>query len=130
MSAHAQRMRSLLAADREGVFCRVAKGGREREARGCIRGRDRGARSVQGRRRDCGLAGAGRGARGSAHLKHVARVRDAGDVPAQRLVEGPRALPRVASRAHGAGRAAGRERRTIAACTQRAWERVLMQVGG
>ena len=46
---------------------------------------------------------------GAAHLKHQAHVRDAGGVPAQWLVEGVRALPRVASRAHGAGRAAGRE---------------------
>ena len=51
----------------------------------------------------------GGGARGAAHAKHVAHVRDARGVPAQGLVEGPRLLPRVASRAHGAGRAAGRE---------------------
>ena len=50
----------------------------------------------------------GRGARGEAHSKHVVHVRDAGGIPAQRLVEGRRGLPRVASRAHGAGRAAGR----------------------
>ena len=38
--------------------------------------------------------------------EHELHVRDAGGVPAQRLVEGVRGLPRVASRAHGAGRAA------------------------
>ena len=62
-------------------------------------------------------------ARGGAHVKHVAHVRDAGGVPAQRLVEGRRELPRVASRAHGAGRAmragwreAARERGVHAMC--------------
>ena len=49
----------------------------------------------------------GRRARGeAAHVKHLVHARDAGGVPAERLVEGCRALPRVASRAHGAGRAA------------------------
>jgi hypothetical protein len=48
-------------------------------------------------------------ARGAAHAKHVVHVRDAGGVPAQGLVELVRHLPRVASRAHGTGRAAGRE---------------------
>ena len=51
----------------------------------------------------------GGGARGAAHVKDLVHVRDAGSVPAQGLVEGVRVLPRVASRAHGAGRAAGRE---------------------
>ena len=53
----------------------------------------------------------GRRARGeAAHVKHVAHARDAGGVPAERLVEGRRALPRGRKhRAHGAGRAAGWE---------------------
>ena len=42
-------------------------------------------------------------------MKHEAHVCDGGGVPAQWLVEGPRFLPRVASRAHGAVRAGGRE---------------------
>jgi len=56
-----------------------------------------------------GRIGGAQGARGAAHEKHGDHVRDAGGVPAQGLVEGPRLLPGVASRAHGAGRAAGRE---------------------
>ena len=75
-------------------------------SRGCT-GRDREARSVQARGHDYRLAG--RGARGAARLKHVFHVQDAGGVKAQGLVEGQRGLPRVASRAHGAERAAGRE---------------------
>eukprot|EP00964_Phaeocystis_antarctica_P140615 scaffold105480_cov45-Phaeocystis_antarctica.AAC.1 len=43
-------------------------------------------------------------ARGGAHVEHVAHVRDAGGVEAQRLVERRRALPRVERRACGAGR--------------------------
>eukprot|EP00964_Phaeocystis_antarctica_P074482 scaffold45801_cov57-Phaeocystis_antarctica.AAC.2 len=57
-------------------------------------------------------------AQGGAHAEHVAHVRDAGGVEAQRLVERRRVLPRVERRAYGAGRgAAGRGaggRRTIA----------------
>ena len=44
-----------------------------------------------------------------AHLEHPTHDFDTGGVPAQRLVEGRRVLPLVASRARGAGRAAGRE---------------------
>ena len=68
-------------------------------------GRARRARSVQrGERvRLCADWGAVRGE--AADLKSAQHVRDAGGVPAQWLVEGPRVLPRVASRAHGAGRA-------------------------
>ena len=62
-----------------------------------MQGRGRGTADLEGR------------ARGAAHEKHVEHVRDARGVPAQWLVEGQRVLPRVASRAHGAGRAAGRE---------------------
>ena len=57
----------------------------------------------------CNCRYRGQGARGAAHVKHAVHVRDAGGVPAQGLVELVRVLPRVASRAHGAGRAAGRE---------------------
>ena len=57
---------------------------------------DRGASSVQGRAR---LQIRGR-ARGGAHPEHVAHVRDAGGVEAQRLVERLRALPRVERRAY------------------------------
>ena len=73
------------------------------------------------------IGGAGGGARRGVYVEHVAHVRDAGGVPVQRLVEGPRVLPRVASRAHGAGRVAGREAgggmRYWGVCTQRAGER-------
>ena len=87
--------------------CRESKGGHAlrgkvragwREAAG-----DGGARSVQGRAR---LQIRGR-ARGGAHVEHVPHGRDAGGVEAQRLVERPRALPRVARRAYGAGRGCG-----------------------
>ena len=66
------------------------------------------ARSGQGRGLRLQRSGAKR-AGSTAHAKHVDHVRDAGGVPAQGLVEGVRGLPRVARRAHGAGRAAGRE---------------------
>ena len=56
----------------------------------------------------------GGGVRGAAHVKHGDHGRDARGVPAQGLVEGPRLLPRVASRAHGAGRAARVGRREAA----------------
>ena len=59
-----------------------------------------------------------RGAGSTAHVEHVVDVCDAGGVPIQWLVKGPCRLPRVASRAHGTGQAAGR-----AACTQWAGER-------
>ena len=84
---------------------------------GCERGpRSRRWRAIAQRARS------GRGA----HVKRPAHVRDAGGVPAQRLVEGPRVLSRVSSRVHtcGAGceRAVGARgrRRAIAACTQHA----------
>ena len=86
MPAHAQRMSSLLALDKEVAPCRVAGRayGAERGAVG-----NRGARSVQGRAR---LQIWGR-AWGGAHIEHVAHVCDAGGVEAQRLVEHLRALP-------------------------------------
>ena len=43
----------------------------------------------------------GQGTRGGAHQEHVAHVRDAGGVEAQRLVERIRGLPRVERRAYG-----------------------------
>ena len=46
-------------------------------------------------------------ARGGAHVEHLAHVRDAGGVEAQRLVERRRVLPRVERRACGAGRGCG-----------------------
>ena len=61
---------------------------------------NRGARSVQERAR---LQIRSR-ARGGAHSEHVAHVRDAGGVEAQRLVERMRVLPRVKRRAYGARR--------------------------
>eukprot|EP00964_Phaeocystis_antarctica_P045730 scaffold26341_cov62-Phaeocystis_antarctica.AAC.2 len=54
-------------------------------------------------------SGVGGRARGGAHGEHVAHVRDAGGVEAQRLVERPCILPRVERRAHGAWRGAARE---------------------
>eukprot|EP00964_Phaeocystis_antarctica_P090309 scaffold57751_cov63-Phaeocystis_antarctica.AAC.4 len=48
-------------------------------------------------------AGWGQGTWGRAHVEHVAHVRDAGGVEAQRLVERRRVLPRVERRACGAG---------------------------
>ena len=53
--------------------------------------------------------------RGAAHVKHVIHVQDTGgDKSApQRLVEGLRVLPRVASRAHGAGRGLRTGRRRL-----------------
>ena len=44
----------------------------------------------------------GQGTRGGAHREHVAHVRDAGGVEAQRLVERRRFLPRIERRACGA----------------------------
>ena len=98
------------------------------EARAASRGCTRGTIAVHRwhaaeRARYCRHPGAGQ--RGeAAHGKHGGHVRDAGDVPAQWLVELERALSRVASRAQGAGRAAGQEagggaaeRGVHAACT-------------
>ena len=110
MPAHAQRMSSLLALDKEFAYCAESRGGHtvrgevqstgRREAAG-----DRGARSVHARAR---LQIRGK-ARGGAHLEHPLHVRDAGGVEAQRLVERRRVLPRVARGAYGAGRGACRE---------------------
>ena len=60
-------------------------------------------------------AGWGQSPRGAAHREHAIRVCDAGRVPAhQRLVEGRRALPRVASRARGV-------RGSGASCVRAGW---------
>ena len=107
MPAHAQRMSSLLASDKEFADCRV-------ERRACDAGRGAGqetgghwsgdgARSVQGWAR----LQIGSRARRGAHREHFAHVCDAGRVEAQRLVERPRALPRVERKACGAGRGMG-----------------------
>ena len=68
------------------------------------------------RARLCRCAGGRQGAggcsavRAAAHVEHRAHVGDAGRVEADRLVEVPRFLARVASRAYGAGRAVRRRR--------------------
>ena len=83
--AHAQRMSSLLALDKEFAPCRV-------ERRACAM---RGERAWgDGSARECGLTqGCGpQGTRG-AHVEHVAHVQDLGRVEAERLVERRRALP-------------------------------------
>eukprot|EP00964_Phaeocystis_antarctica_P004951 scaffold2698_cov48-Phaeocystis_antarctica.AAC.3 len=97
-------MSSLLASDKEFADCGVERGacdtrrGAGQETGGHWGGD--GATSVQGRGR---LQIGGR-ARGGAHVEHVAHVRDAGGVEAQRLVQRRRALPRVERRACGVGR--------------------------
>ena len=152
--AHAQRMSSLLASDKDELVvylhplnmsamfvtlemskmagdgwlnafanCRESKGGHTVKGTRCGPeagggGRPRGARSVQGRAR-LQIRGS---AWGSAHPEHAVHACDAGGVEAQRLVERPRALPRVERRAYGAGggvaRVAGGRRATAvhAAC--------------
>jgi hypothetical protein len=56
-------------------------------------GRARGGGASRVQAEDPSVEAAGRGTRG-AHVKHVAHGRDAGGVPAQRLVERVRVLPR------------------------------------
>eukprot|EP00964_Phaeocystis_antarctica_P046912 scaffold27116_cov51-Phaeocystis_antarctica.AAC.3 len=70
-----------------------------------VRAAGGGRREGRGERRagEGSTADWGRGARGGAHVEHVAHVRDAGRVEAQRLVERRCALPRVGRRAHDAG---------------------------
>eukprot|EP00964_Phaeocystis_antarctica_P010221 scaffold5611_cov48-Phaeocystis_antarctica.AAC.3 len=80
-----------------------AVGGVARNAGGG--GRPRCTHSLQGRAR---LQIGGR-ARGGAHVEHEVHARDAGGVEAQRLVERPRALPRVERRAYGAVGGVARE---------------------
>eukprot|EP00964_Phaeocystis_antarctica_P134211 scaffold98436_cov66-Phaeocystis_antarctica.AAC.2 len=73
---------------------------------------------------DGGTGSIGNRARGGAHVEHVAHIRDAGRVEAQRLVERRRVLPSVERTACDAGRgvdweaeSGGRPR-----CKQRAGE--------
>ena len=107
MPAHAQRMRSLLVAEREFASCRVSTEGGWRvrgDAQAASRGCTGGAIGVhphavcrgEGERLQVG----GRDARGAAHEKNTVHVLDAGGVPAERLVEGPSVLSRVASTVH------------------------------
>ena len=92
--AHAQRMSSLLGADKEFAFCRSQKGGACNGGRGaCREAGERvrgGSDGMHGARLSKGLGV--KGTRG-AHAEHVAHVYDAGGVEAQRLVEGRRGLP-------------------------------------
>jgi len=86
--AHAQRMSSLLASEREFALCRV-------ETRVDDVGREAGgwqatASSVQGRAR-LHMWGT---AWGGAHVEHVVHVCETGRVEAQRLIERRRALPK------------------------------------
>eukprot|EP00964_Phaeocystis_antarctica_P100005 scaffold65736_cov48-Phaeocystis_antarctica.AAC.2 len=97
-------MSSLLASAKEFASCRVKR-------RACDAGQGSGREAGGGGRAcrgglDCRFGGR---AWGGAHVEHVAHVRDAGGVEAQRLVERRRGLPRVERRACGEGRRAGRE---------------------
>ena len=91
---------------------RAARGGGGRDAVGMQK---------RGRDRDPGGS-----RRGSTHLKHAEHTCDAGGVPAQRLVELVRSLPKrsEAHSAHGAGRAAraagGGRQRASAVCARTA----------
>ena len=85
---------------------------------------------------NCRLGGMARGsAREAAHVKHAVHVRDAGRVPAERLVEGRRGLPRVATQgargARGGLRATGgRSAASDCACMRAACtgERAQLQI--
>ena len=98
MTLEVSKLSGWLNAD---ACCRESKGGHAvrdgvragwREVEG-----DRGARSVQGERARLQIRGR---ARGGAHVEHLVHGRDAGRVEGQRLVERPRALPRVERRAY------------------------------
>ena len=56
MPAHAQRMSSLLASDKEGVFCRWSKGGLT--MRGEVNGPGGGGRQATAAKAACGVEGA------------------------------------------------------------------------
>jgi len=94
--AHAQRMSSLLGADKEFAPCGSRKwgvyimGGEVCVPGGGREGTGRQRRHVHARGLTQGLGA--KGTRG-AHSEHVAHVSDPGGVEAQRLVEGPRVLP-------------------------------------
>ena len=81
----------------------------ERRAYGVVHTQNNGRREAAGDRGASSRARLriGGRARGGAHLEHAGHGFDAGGVEAQRLVERPRALPRVARRAYGAGRGCG-----------------------
>ena len=103
MTLEVSKLSGWLNAD---ASCRESKGGHAV----CMgRGMRVGRRGGGGRRRLKERAGQGltadyRGkALGGAHPEHVAHVRDAGGVEAQRLVKRRRALPRVERRAYGVG---------------------------
>eukprot|EP00964_Phaeocystis_antarctica_P028543 scaffold16104_cov47-Phaeocystis_antarctica.AAC.2 len=108
------------------VRCRESKGGHtlRDDVRGMWEagggGRPRCTHSVQARAR----LQMKQGTRGGAHVEHVAHVRDAGGVEAQRLVERIRALPRVETghTVRGKVRAGWREGGGRSRCTQRAGE--------
>eukprot|EP00964_Phaeocystis_antarctica_P074683 scaffold45979_cov59-Phaeocystis_antarctica.AAC.1 len=118
-----ERLRVLPRVERRAYGVGRGAGGQEGAAG------DRGTSSVQGRAR---LQIRSR-PRGGAHLEHVAHVRDAGGVEAQRLVERMRVhLPIVKRRAYDAGEGVapeaaggGRPRRT-----QRAQGRAGLHIGG
>ena len=88
MPAHAQRVSSLLAADKEFAPCRVER--RAYAMRGERALGDGSASGVDGEgpTQGCG----GQGTRG-AHVEHAVHVRDLGSVEAERVVERPRVLP-------------------------------------
>ena len=111
MPAHAQRMTSLLALDKEFALCRES-----REGIRCGTGQEAGGAWGIGGATKCPVhalaegstkRAGGQGTRG-AHPEHAEHVCDARRVPAQRLVERIRSLP---SRQKGtdAGRGAARE---------------------
>jgi len=96
---HAQRMRNLLASDKEFVSCAESKGGHTMrvEVRPRKRGRAWDGGGASGAHAEGLLKAGGQGA-GEAHLEHLAHGYDARRVDAQRLVEGLRFL---ASRKEG-----------------------------
>eukprot|EP00964_Phaeocystis_antarctica_P005628 scaffold3067_cov67-Phaeocystis_antarctica.AAC.3 len=105
----------VLPSRKEGIRCgvRCEPGGGSRQLftmpKRCARRRHNTSRAARARASEAGGGGrlrrmqhtgrarvqTGSRARGGAHPEHVAHVRDAGGVEAQRLVEGRRALPRA-----------------------------------
>ena len=109
--AHAQRIDSLLSADKARARCR--KESRKESIRcGARCGAGGGRRQVTAAHAMCLTLQIGSGQRGAAHPEHVAKVCDAGDIEAERLIERIRVLPRVERGAYGAR---GRSRRRQAA---------------
>eukprot|EP00964_Phaeocystis_antarctica_P037198 scaffold21248_cov68-Phaeocystis_antarctica.AAC.2 len=82
LPAHAQRMSSLLAADKAPAPCRVEKRAMRCGERAALKAEAQGTHGAH----------LEHGTRGGAHVKHVQHVRDAGGVEAQRLVERIRVL--------------------------------------